>query len=220
MTVDISLLDLPVELRLAIYDVIIHLREDVVGRQAAGKNRRHTRFDPPVYLTSWCALMLVCRQVASELRYHMAKMGSNTWVIELENGHASPVPKPVRRCLPCSPTHLRALRVNTPLRAGSMPLTTALTLDRIISVLVRSGPLLNADVELSRFLRFESVELAFSWTDLHNMRYGLPEKIVWEFRRIQRSSSNSTHPLRSAIDNIKLVTDGYEQCWSLLGEDD
>ena len=210
MAVGINLLDLPVELRLAVYEITIHGRENVT----------RGRFHSSAYLTSWCSLMLVCRQIAFEMRDYMAQKASKTWILELDNRPASQVPKPVRRSLPCSPTDLQSLYVDTALHTGSMPLTTALALDRIISVLVRSGPVLNADVQLLRPLRFNDVELAFSWAGLHNMRYGLPEKIVCEFRRIQRSSSNATHPLRSSIDNVKLVTDHYEQRWPLLGEDD
>ena len=139
--------------------------------------------------------------------------------IDLGTERDSSVARPIRRRLPCSPEHLQGLRLNVPIHFGFKPTTTALTLDRIISVMVRSGPSLNADEQLSNPLYFKELVLSFTWVGLNPTSLMLcptSEAIVREFRRIQRSSSGHDHPSRRAFESITLEMDYYAQSWVVL----
>ena len=230
MTAGIGLLYIPIEIRLTIYEALIHHDIDIEERKTR-KEKCSDSSGRPAYLTPWCALMLVCRQTASELRHHMAKqrlLGAgqpcilNTWVLGLDSNHANSATRIESIRMPCSPAHVKALRVDVPLHKEYKAWTIALALDMNISRLVRSGPRLNADEYLLKPLRFGELQLAFSWVDREEQplyrKYRLAEMIALEFRRIQRRSSMDEHPLRGAIDSVQLVTEYYEQSWSMYVE--
>ena len=224
-----SLLGLPFELRVTIYEHVIHARTDVAndkygnGRLCcdfAARNESTTK-----YLTPWCSLMLACRQTASELRAHMAKLRlhkpllSETWVVYL--GMESL--KPVQRTLPCSPTHLKTLRIHTTLRPPCCVTEIARSFVQTISLLTRIGPGLKVGrppktSKSYRSLCFGEVELSFSWICSDAIRrntearYGIEEKIVREFRELHHESRSD---LQSAVDTIRLVSEDYEQAWAV-----
>lgn len=86
-----SLLGLPLELRLAIYDCLLY--EETQVRYAQGDNRKqecllYTRASIAVkYHTSWCNAMLVCRQLRTELDEYLAKQKEtpqgSTWISQM-----------------------------------------------------------------------------------------------------------------------------------------
>ena len=225
----LNLLALPAEIRLAIYDSVIHLKTDLLPAHNTKARKETTLLFTTLYLAPWCNFMLACREIAVELRDHMMKHVNgnqsvhNTWILELKGERGNTWFKPSHCILPCPPVNLKALRVEVPLHTGYPPWATALALDSIISRMVRSGPSLDMHKPWKVPMRVNELELSFTWVYRKVATAslcGLPERIVTQFRAIQRRSSNDGHPLRAAVDNIKLITNDYEQSWSTLGEDD
>ncbi|KAF7351183.1 hypothetical protein MSAN_01549200 [Mycena sanguinolenta] len=85
------LLGLPTELRLQIYDGVVHLPIDC--RVATGdSHRQHAlwRQPPaaqlaPVLTIPWFSLMLVCKTITEELRDYLYTSGNTTYELEIDN---------------------------------------------------------------------------------------------------------------------------------------
>ena len=217
-----SFLDLAPELRLGIYDAILHANIDLPWLS----NSLHPiAQSKETFRITWCNMMLVCRQVSVELWDHMtdtAAKGSkyNTWVLRLPHDHEATFP--AQMSLPCPPWRLKTLHIKMPHLSGIGHSRRAPhTLDQLLSLLVRFGPRLNREKKLPETLCFEELIIAFPtaapMTGISD-QYHLEETVVLAFRRLQEGLSMSDHPLRGAFQKVTLVTRTYEQSWSMAME--
>ena len=82
-----SLTNLPAEMRLTIYDLVIHQSTHIVQAGDLDKESVSSTTNGLAYLAPWCSLMLVCKQIRSEMIQEIAKRvcgkrsAHNTWVL-------------------------------------------------------------------------------------------------------------------------------------------
>ena len=221
-----SFLDLAAELRVEIYDAIVNVDIDNTWMKASPCQTDHPGHQ---YIAPWCSMMLVCRQIRSELQEHMGKelaaKGSkyNTWTLRFRDDYGAKLPVQMR--LPCCPWRLRKVEILMPPLEGIFHSRRApTTIDHLLSVLVQFGPRLNLDVELAKPLCFGELIIAFPKpipTTGSSIQYHLEESVVSAFRRLQlqRGRSDAEHPLIGAFEKVTLVTRMYEQSWSMTMEE-
>lgn len=222
----VSLLTLPSEIRLAIWEAVISSSTKIAsGLDATMQTSTASEEDHGHrYFASWCALMLTSSQIAAEMQDHMAKQFSQrrltylTWTVELEIFRGTGIKQASHRRFPCPPAHLRILRLETPLDGLEQPLAVARILNQIVSLVLRRGPSLDAgkswDPVQQDNLRIREVHLAFYWhCSASRKRYGLAEEISRCFRRLHQGlvAEGAGH-----IETIRLINDYYEQAWPTL----
>lgn len=221
-----NLLALPHELRIIIYHMVIHAATDIANGLDASANSKALTSDGrrSPYFTPWCSLMLTCSQIAAEMRDHLAKQISQercsyiTWVVELEIYRETGIKQANRRRLPCPPTHLRILRLETPLNGLENAWAIARILNQIVSLVLRRGPSLDAGrpsvSAKHKSLHIREVHLAFYWhCSKSQRRYGLPERILHRFRRLHQDLAAEG---AGEIETIKLIDEYYEQSWPAI----
>lgn len=223
MSKRIHLLALPPELRIAIYDAVLHAATDIDQRLYAkgdallmSSNDRSSR-----YLAPWCSLMLTCSQIATELRDYMAKQISQkrcsfmSWVVEFKNFREIAAKQTYRRRSPCSPSQLRVLRLEIPLNGLENPWDVARVLHQTVSLVLRRGLGFDAGSWLPpaqrKRLHIREIHLAFYWQcSKSQRRYGLGERITHRFRSYREGLEADG---AGKIETIKLIDEYYEQAW-------
>lgn len=146
------LLGLPLELRLSVYEYLLHGETHVCGSK---ETTFRATDEGTRYLTPWCNATLVCRQFHTELREFMDKRRDTplgqTWTVQL----SAPTPpgraRPLKRTLPCTPINLRTVWIDVPYDSTPDLVSRVGPYAAFIN-LMRSGPALNhnrQEVELS-----------------------------------------------------------------------
>ena len=160
-----SFVGLPTELRLKIYDYVIHADIDCVILKdilhTTGSNGTQAVLVPVpkqnlLCHIPWLNLLLTCNRVAWEMRSHMAESSflneekNRTCVLDLDVYHDSESSKPNRhvtwRSLPCSPSDAQVLVMNVTGRGCPGPWTEggaaslARALYQLLNHLLHKGP--------------------------------------------------------------------------------
>ncbi|KAJ6488006.1 hypothetical protein C8R45DRAFT_1213964 [Mycena sanguinolenta] len=182
-------LGLPTELRLQIYDGVVHLPLDCqVARRIRGQPPAQAA---PALPIPWLSLMLVCKTITEELR-HLKASEDTTYEldIDLDNSAYGSIAKTVTwRRIPCPPSSVRTLQANVALHFGTYfwgdggPTPILSQLYQVLNCFIHNGPLLVRGNPLLKCIRLSTLIVQVS------VRGPDPEE-----RRVQRHS-----PYRKAI---------------------
>ncbi|KAJ6487944.1 hypothetical protein C8R45DRAFT_994987 [Mycena sanguinolenta] len=137
-------LALPAELRLQIYDGVVHLLVDCqVGWYPSSQPE-------PALSMPWLNLMLVCKTITEELRRHL-HTGNTIYELDmhnLEKKHRTIADEVTWRRIPCPPGSVRTLQANlflhfqTHLWGDGGPHAILSQLYQVLNRFVHNGPLL------------------------------------------------------------------------------
>lgn len=219
-----SLLRLPLELRIAIYEDLIY-EEIYVQDRSQGKAKGIARLfkkKTTRYWPSWCNAMLVNRQICSELQQYMEKkkdtLAGKTWTIQLPPLPCVPI-EPASRTLPCSLKDLKIVRFDIPLE--DQPWWTPDTVNllcRNIDYYIHHFPILPSDRSLTALrnhrrldepMSINEVILAFTWLG-HEPNLDELEDPVTLLRQFFRRNTRRMSDLSDWVDEVTFIVDGEE----------
>ncbi|KAF8138074.1 hypothetical protein K438DRAFT_725594 [Mycena galopus ATCC 62051] len=161
-----SLLSLPGELRLQIYDAVVDLPLDCkVVRQNPPKRQAAPIPDIQVdgLRVSWLSLVLVCKTIANELQYHICASGNTTYKLEVNNAESqrSITEIVTWRRIPCPPSSARNLQADLDLdlktrfwgAGGPNPILSELY--QVLNCFIHNGPVLARKTPLGTHIHLD-----------------------------------------------------------------
>ncbi|KAF7344615.1 hypothetical protein MSAN_01943800 [Mycena sanguinolenta] len=160
------LLGLPTELRLQIYDGVVHLPIDcpVVRLPSSQQPAQPV----PVLAISWFSLMLVCKTITEELRDYLHTSGNTTYELEIDNTDPKQKQRSIAktvtwRRIPCPPSSVRILQANLVLHFGTGfwgcggPNPILSQLYQVLNRFIHNGPLLARRSPLANHIRLNTL---------------------------------------------------------------
>ncbi|KAF7344624.1 hypothetical protein MSAN_01944700 [Mycena sanguinolenta] len=147
------LLGLPTELRLQIYDGVVHLPIDCEVARRPSSQQPGPAQPAPVLSIPWLSLALVCKTITEELRDYLHTSGNTTYELEIDNTDPKQkqrsIPKTVTwRRIPCPPSSVRTLKANLVLHFGTRfwgcggPMPILSQLYQVLNHFIHNGPFL------------------------------------------------------------------------------
>ncbi|KAF8187035.1 hypothetical protein K438DRAFT_1973214 [Mycena galopus ATCC 62051] len=160
------LLDLPAELRLQIYDAVLDLPLDCKVASWARKPSKQPAPAVPAHLSiPWLSLMLVCKEIASELEHHVHTSGNTTYELEVDNlqNRRSIADEVTWRRVPCPPSSVRTLQATLTFTSitkfwgdgGPMPILSALY--QVLNCFIHNGPVLSRRSPLDKHTHLDAL---------------------------------------------------------------
>ncbi|KAJ6487941.1 hypothetical protein C8R45DRAFT_1213922 [Mycena sanguinolenta] len=163
-------LGLPTELRLQIYDGVVHLPLEVprrIHKQPPGQAA------PPLPIP-WLSLMLVCKTMAEELRHHLYTSGNTTYELEINNlqgKHRSIAGEVTWQRIPCPPSSVRTLQATLVLHFVTMfwgcggPNAILSQLYQVLNRFIHNGPLIVRGNPLPKHIHLSTLIVQICVTD-------------------------------------------------------
>ncbi|KAF7351181.1 hypothetical protein MSAN_01549000 [Mycena sanguinolenta] len=159
------LLGLPTELRLQIYDGVVHLPIDcqVAGRPSS--KLQQPALPAPVLSISWLSLMLVCKTITEELRDYLLASGNTTYELDIDTLDKRHIiaDTVTWRQIPCPPRSVRRLQANLVLHfrtrfwgdGGPAPILSQLY--QVLNRFIHNGPLLARQTPLVNHIHLDTL---------------------------------------------------------------
>ncbi|KAK3681529.1 hypothetical protein LTR37_020872 [Vermiconidia calcicola] len=161
-----SFLGLPAELRLKIYEYLVHtdincrILDNVLHTSGCRGTAARLILNPSATLSSsvpWLSLLMTCRDVASELNWFM----NDAALLNDERNRTCAT----WRSLPCKPSQARNVVMNVKARSGSGPWTEggaaslARALYQMLNHVAHNGPRLERHSQLKEHMRLQELIL-------------------------------------------------------------
>ncbi|KAJ7266979.1 hypothetical protein B0H12DRAFT_1216752 [Mycena haematopus] len=166
-----SILNLPSELRLQIYDAVVDLPLDCkVVRWKSPERFKTAQTTTSACLSGsipWLSLVLVCKTIANELQHHIHTSGNAAYELEVDNlqSQRSIADEATWRRIPCPPSSVRTLQADLVFNlktrfwgaGGPNPILSEMY--QVLNCFIHNGPLLVRGSPLANHLHLETLIL-------------------------------------------------------------